>query len=142
MAGKPLGAKDARVTLEPLSAQEAASIADADLFAGADPKASFAVAELLVDGRAVSRTVVERAEPKDMAYPAPKLTIRWDGKHATITAGALARAVMLDFGDVAAQPSDDGFDLLPGESVTIDVASDASATALRKALTLRTLGPQ
>jgi len=142
MAGKPLGAKDARVTLEPLSAQEAASIADADLFAGADPKASFAVAELLVDGRAVSRTVVERAEPKDMAYPAPKLTIRWDGKRATITAGALARAVMLDFGDVAAQPSDDGFDLLPGESVTIDVASDASATALRKALTLRTLGPQ
>jgi len=142
MAGKPLGAKDARVTLEPLSAQDAASIADADLFAGADPKASFAVAELLVDGRTVSRTVVERAEPKDMAYPAPRLTVRWEGKRATITAGALARAVMLDFGDLVAQPSDNGFDLLPGESVTVDVASDASAAALRKALTLRTLGPQ
>lgn len=142
MAGKPLGAKDARVALEPLGAQEAASIADSDLFAGADPKASFAVAELLVDGRTVSRTVVERAEPKDMAYPAPRLTVRWEGKRATITAGTLARAVMLDFGDVVAQPSDNGFDLLPGESVTIDVASDASAAALRKALVLRTLGPQ
>jgi beta-mannosidase len=142
MAGKPLGAKAADVTLEPLGAQEAASIADADLFAGADPKASFAVAELLVDGRAVSRTIVERALPKDMAYPAPGLTARWNGKRVTITAGALARAVMLDFGDVAAQPSDDGFDLLPGESVSIDVVSDASAAALRRALTLRTLGPQ
>jgi beta-mannosidase len=142
MAGKPLGAKSARVTLDPLGAQEAASIADADLFAGADPKTSFAVAELLVDGRAVSRTIVERAEPKDMTYPAPGLTTRWEGKRVTITAGALARAVMLDFGDLAAQPSDDGFDLLPGESVTIDVVSDAPAAALRKALVLRTLGPQ
>jgi beta-mannosidase len=49
---------------------------------------------------------------------------------------------MLDFGELAAQPSDDGFDLLPGESVTVDVRSDASAAALRRALTLRTLGPQ
>jgi beta-mannosidase len=130
------------VTLEPLGAQEAASIADADLFAGADPKASFAVAELLVDGRAVSRAIVERAPPKDMAYPAPRLTARWNGKRVTITAGAFARAVMLDFGDLAAQPSDDGFDLLPGESVTLDIVSDASPAALRRALTLRTLGPQ
>ena len=49
---------------------------------------------------------------------------------------------LFDFGDVAAQPSDDGFDLLPGESVTLDVASDASSTALARALTLRSLGPQ
>lgn len=142
MAGRPLGAKGAQVTLEPLGAQEAASVADADLFAGADPKASFAVAELLVDGRSVSRTIVERALPKDMAYPAPGLTARWEGKRVTIAASALARAVMLDFGELAAQPSDDGFDLLPGESVTVDVRSDASAAALRRALTLRTLGPQ
>lgn len=142
MAGKPLGEKNAKVSLAPLSAQEAASIADADLFAEADPKTSFAVAELLVDGRAVSRTIVERALPKDMAYPAPGLTARWNGKRVTVTAGAFARAVMLDFGDLAAQPSDDGFDLLAGESVTIDVVSDASAAALSKALTLRTLGPQ
>jgi beta-mannosidase len=142
MAGKALGAKGAVVTLEPLGAQEVASIADAELFAGADAKASFAVAELLIDGRSVSRTLVERALPKDMAYPAPALIARWEGKRVTIAAGSLARAVMLDFGDLAAQPSDDGFDLLAGESVTIDVRSDASAAALKRALTLRTLGPQ
>ena len=77
-----------------------------------------------------------------MAYPAPRLAVRWEGKRATITAGAFARAVMLDFGDLVAQPSDNGFDLLPRESVTIDVSSEASDAALRKALILRTLGPQ
>jgi beta-mannosidase len=142
MAGRLLGTKGAAVTLEPLGAQEAASIADTELFTGADAKASFAVAELLIDGRSVSRTVVERALPKDMAYPVPALTTRWEGKRVTITAGSLARAVMLDFGDLAAQPSDDGFDLLAGESVTIDIRSDATAAALKRALTLRTLGPQ
>jgi beta-mannosidase len=142
MVGRPLGARGAQVTLQPLGAQEAASITDAALFAGADPRASFAVAELLVDGRLVSRSIVERALPKDMAYPAPGFTVRWEGRRVTITAGALARAVMLDFGDIAAQPSDDGFDLLPGESVTVDVRSDAPAAALRRAFTLRTLGPQ
>jgi beta-mannosidase len=46
---------------------------------------------------------------------------------------------MLDFGDVAAQPSDDGFDLLPGESITVAVASEASPATLAKSLTMRTL---
>ncbi|ATY32718.1 beta-mannosidase [Sphingomonas psychrotolerans] len=142
MAGKPLGTKSAAVALEPLGAQEVASVADAELFAGADAKASFAVAELLIEGRRVSRTIIERALPKDMAYPAPGLIARWEGKSVTITAGLLARAVMLDFGEVAAQPADDGFDLLPGESVTIEIRSAASAAALKRALTLRTLGPQ
>ncbi|WP_342250512.1 beta-mannosidase [Sphingomonas sp. OTU376] len=140
MSGKPLGERGDKVSLTPLGAQEAASIADADLFAGAAPEASYAVAELLIGGRQVSRTIVERALPKDMAYPAPGLSTRWDGKRVTITAGALARAVMLDFGTLAAHPSDDGFDLLSGESITIEVRSDATAEALQNALTLRTLG--
>ncbi|WP_448662951.1 beta-mannosidase [Sphingomonas sp. CJ20] len=142
MAGKPLSTHETKVTLAPLSAQDIARFSDADLFAGAPANASYAVAELLVDGRSVSRSIVERALPKDMAYPAPGLSARWDGNRVTITASALARAVMLDFGAIAAQPSDDGFDLLPGESVTLDIRSDASPAALRRALTLRTLGPQ
>nr|WP_269141256.1 glycoside hydrolase family 2 protein [Sphingomonas sp. IC-56] len=158
MAGKPLsergtdaahtpldaalGARGADVTLTPLGAQEVARIIDADLFGAAPANASYAVAELIIGGRSVSRTIVERAVPKDMAYPAPGLTARWDGNRVTITATALARAVMLDFGSIAAQPSDDGFDLLPGENVTITVASQADPQALQRALTLRTLGPQ
>ncbi len=142
MAGKVIGNREEAVSVLPLSATQVASIPDADLFHGADAKASYAVAELIIDGKSVSRTIVERALPKDMAYPAPGLKAEWDGKKVTITATALARAVMLDFGATAAQPSDDGFDLLPGESITVDVRSDATAAALKRALTLRTLGPQ
>jgi beta-mannosidase len=142
MAGQPIGDKGGTTTLAPLSSTDIASFADAELFGSAAPNASFAVAELVIDGRTASRQVFERMLPKDMAYPAPGLTARWEGKRVTITAKNLARAVMLDFGAIAAQPSDDGFDLLPGESVTIDVASDASASALARALTLRTLSAQ
>lgn len=142
MAGKALAERREAVVLAPLSARDVAAIPDAELFADADPRASYGVAELLVNGRSVSRTIVERVAPKEMNYAPPGLSAHWNGKKVTITAKALARAVMLDFGAIAAQPSDDGFDLLPGESVTIDVRSDASAAALRRALTLRTLGPQ
>ncbi|MEP7007530.1 MAG: glycoside hydrolase family 2 protein [Sphingomonas bacterium] len=140
MAGRPLGEQGAAVTLPPLSASEAARIEDATLFAGADPKTSYAVAELLVGDAPVSRAIIERGVPKDMAYPDPGLHATWHGREVTVTATALARAVMLDFSAIGAQPSDDGFDLLPGESRTVSVASAASPTALARALMLRSLG--
>ncbi len=139
MAGATLSTRDEAATLAPLAATLVATLDDAALFGTAAPDASYAVAELLVGDRPVSRAIVERAPPKDMAYPAPGLSARWKDREVTITAKALARAVMLDFGDVAAQPSDDGFDLLPGESITVTVASAASPATLAKSLTLRTL---
>jgi beta-mannosidase len=129
----------AALSLPPLSSTLAATLSDEALFGAAPPAASYAVAELFVGDTVASRAIIERALPKDMAYPDPGLSVRWTGNDATITAKNFARAVMLDFGAVAAQPSDDGFDLLPGESVTIHVVSDASTATLRKALTLRTL---
>ncbi|MES2336882.1 MAG: glycoside hydrolase family 2 protein [Pseudomonadota bacterium] len=139
MAGRVLRDGGATVTLPPLSATDVVRMTDADLFGTADPASSYAVAELVIDGRVASRTIAERALPRDMAYPDPGLTATWNGRTVTVRATGLARAVMLDFGEVAAQPSDDGFDLLPGESVTVTVASDASPAVLAKALTLRSL---
>jgi beta-mannosidase len=49
---------------------------------------------------------------------------------------------MLDFGTTVAHASDNGFDLLPGESRTLAIASEANAATLARALTLRTLGPR
>ncbi len=123
----------------PLAATEVARIDDAALFRDAPARASFAVAELLIGGQVVHRTIVERAPPGEMAYPAPGLRAAWKGDSVTLSATGLARAVMLDFGTVAAQPSDNGFDLLPGESVTVTIASEASRAALARALTLRSL---
>jgi beta-mannosidase len=74
-----------------------------------------------------------------MAYPAPGLRVRWQGRSLTLTATNLARAVQIGFGTLAAQPSDNGFDLLPGESVTVTIDSAADPAALSRALTLSTL---
>lgn len=142
MAGRALGGRDGQTRLEPGKGTEAARIADAELFGMADPRASYAVARLLVDGREVSRVLVEREQPKDMQYPAPGLSVTWHGRSVTINARRLARAVMLDFGTLDAHPSDNGFDLLPGQSMTIEVASPASPERLAQALVLRTLALQ
>jgi beta-mannosidase len=139
MDGQPLGERTAEISLSPLAATEVARIDDAALFRDAPARASFAVAELLINGQVAHRILVERAPPGEMAYPAPGLRAAWKGDSVTLSATGLARAVMLDFGTVAAQPSDNGFDLLPGESVTVTIASEASRAALARALTLRSL---
>ncbi len=131
MTGATLDRREAAVTLAPLSATTVATLADADLFGSADPAKSYAVAELLTESvsadglqrenRVVSRTVIERLPPKAMAYPDPGLTLRRTGDAVTITARNLARAVMVDMGDRPGQASDGGFDLLPGERITVTV---------------------
>ncbi|MFN3433790.1 MAG: beta-mannosidase [Sphingomonas sp.] len=121
MSGKTLTTREGDATLAPLSATPISGLDDRDLFAGTDPAKSYAVAELLVGGKTVSRSIVERLAPRDMAYPDPGLTLTRNGDRLTVTARNLARAVMLDFGDAGGAASDNGFDLLPGESVTVTV---------------------
>ena len=141
MDGHMLHEQESAVTLPPLSSTDVAKLSDGALFGAADPRSSYAVVELILAGKTVSRAIVERAEPKDMAYPAPGLTSRWSGKTLTLTATNIARAVMIGFGTIPAIPSDNGFDLLPGESITVAIQSEADAATLQRALVLQTLGP-
>jgi beta-mannosidase len=136
--GKGLATTETPATLAPLSATAVATLPDAALFAGGDPARTIAVAELLVEGRVTSRALVSAA-PKTMTLPDPGLTAKWAGDRLTLTASKLARAVWIDFGKLEATPSDNAFDLLPGESITVTVASKESGAALRRALTVRTL---
>ncbi len=136
--GTVLAKTETPATLAPLSSTPVATLADAALFAGGDPARTIAVAELLLDNRVVSRTLLSAA-PKTMTLPDPGLTATWEDNRLTLTASKLARAVWIDFGELDATPSDNAFDLLPGESVTVTIASKASAAALKRALTIRTL---
>jgi beta-mannosidase len=136
--GKALATTETPATLAPLSATAVATLPDATLFAGGDPARTIAVAELVVEGRVTSRALVSAA-PKTMTLPDPGLTAKWAGDRLTLTASKLARAVWIDFGKLEATPSDNAFDLLPGESITVTIASKESEAALRRALTVRTL---
>ena len=135
--GRVLSTRGGAVAAPALSAVGVASLPDAVLFA--DPARSVAVAELLDGKRVVSRSLVAAVPPKAMALPDPGIVAQWDGDRLTLTAAKLARAVWIDFGVFDATVSDNAFDLLPGESVTVTVASRIGRARLRRALTIRTL---
>jgi beta-mannosidase len=138
--GSVSSTREGAVTAAPLAATEIVRVDDANLFA--DPARDVAVAEL-IDGEAViSRSLVTALPPKDMVLPDPRIAIAWDGTAVTLTATRLARAVWIDLGGFDAELSDNAFDLLPGESVTIQSRSATPLARLKRALTVRTLyGP-
>ncbi|MDE1150562.1 MAG: glycoside hydrolase family 2 protein [Azospirillaceae bacterium] len=135
--------KTTPVTLVPLASTDVGTFDDAALLKGADPKRTVASVELLVDGQPVSRTLVYFNDTIALALPDPVLAAEVkpaaDGYALTVTAQRLAREVWVDFGDIDATLSDNAFDLLPGQSVTLTVRSKADINALQKALTVRSL---
>jgi beta-mannosidase len=137
LEGREISTRGGMADVAPLSATAVATLPDATLFA--DPARTIAVAELLEGERVVSRSLVASVRAKAMTLPDPGITARWSGDRLTIGATRLARAVWIDFGAHDATLSDNGFDLLPGERITITVASKAKAAALRRSLAIRTL---
>jgi len=131
------------VEIAPLSAARVADYRDAELLQGADAASTVAVFELLAGDEPAARKVVYFAPAKDIAWRDPGLraVVRssGDGYLVEVDAASLARGVWLDFGDVQAAPSDNALTLLPGERVTLRVASTANESVLRAALTLRSL---
>lgn len=131
--------QDAQVAA--LASTAAGDYTDAQLLHGADPRRTVAVFELLDHGKPLSRHLSYFDAAKNLALPDPGLhaELSADGHGVTVSAQRFAREVWVDFGDLDARLSDNAFDLLPGESVTLQVASAADAAALRKALTVRSL---
>lgn len=132
-----------RVDIAPLSAARMAAYADAELLAGADPVATVAVFELQAEGEPASRELVYFVPAKDMAWaPAglhAELRPQGTGHVVELSAEGLARAVWVEFEGLDAELSDNALTLLPGERLTLRVASAAGTTALRAALRIRTL---
>ena len=56
-----------------------------------------------------------------------------------MVSGVLARSIHLSFGDLDVEPSDDYFDLLPGESSDIQVRGCATLEAIRNDLKVQSL---
>jgi beta-mannosidase len=139
--GKLLRDERKPVELAPLSALKAASYSDAELLGDADPATTVAVFELQAEGEPASRGVVYFKPAKELAWPDAQVMaeLRRDGEgyNLELRAKHLARAVWIDFANVDADVSDNAFTLLPGESLSVRVASKASLATLRKALHVR-----
>jgi len=141
--GKVLRDERRPVELAPLSVAKLADYSDRDLLGDADPAVTVAVFDLQAQGEPASRRVVYFKAAKDMRWPDPGLhaQLRRDGNGYVLElrAAKLARALWIDFGDADANVADNAITLLPGETVTLHIASKAGLATLRKALRLRTL---
>ena len=137
-SGKVIGQKRAAVTLAPLSSTRVGTFSDAQLLHGANPRTTLAVFELFVDGKRVSRNLVFFDAAKNLALPVPRIRTRLarmnDGYTLTLESDKLAREEWVSFGDIDAEISDNAFDILPGQHVTLTIHSNTRLDALRKAL--------
>jgi beta-mannosidase len=143
--GKRLREETHDAPLPALSATETASLGDAELLRGADPRRTAAAFELLIDGVCVSRTVVYFDAAKSLRLSDPglhaELSPDGEGYSLALRSTALARGVWVDFGTVDADVSDNALTLLPGERVTLHVRSAATLDDLRRALAVRSYIP-
>jgi len=119
------------------------TLAKPELSAKADLRQSFLVFDLDMAGKRVSRNLIFFDAMHNLELPSPRmennLTSSDGGYRLKLQSEKLARNVAISFGDLDVQLSDNYFDLLPGEPVTIELKSSASLDQLRSALKLMSL---
>jgi beta-mannosidase len=122
----------------------------ATLAAGSDPRLqvdfrrSVAVFDLEVGGKRVSRNLVFFDMTHNLELPvAPRIELTFGGNGGdyavTLKSAKLARSVYLSFGDLDIQTSDNYFDLLPSEPVTVRLKSSATPQQVKAALRVMSL---
>jgi beta-mannosidase len=100
---------------------------------GADPSRVVFVAELREGATVLSRNLFYFMKTRDLALPAPELQVaveaRGPNAAVRVTARRFARAVYLSTTGGEGSFSDNFFDLLPGESVTLEWRAPPGAPA-------------
>lgn len=142
--GKTLSETAENRTVPPAASTLIATFDEKPLLGGADPRASFAVFDLLAGGQVVSENLVFFDAARNLRLPPARIerTVKAENGRTAVTlvSPTLARSVCLSFGDADATPSDNYFDLLPGQPLTIEVAGSARSvrvTSLADALAAR-----
>jgi len=148
-SGHILNEQQANATLSPLSANRMTAFTDAELLQGADPLAHLAVFEWREDGTVRSRRLIYFDRAKHLNLPHAEVqtqlqSIRPGYYQLQLTSSHLARAIWVEFGDadtmaIDVKLSDNAFDLLPGDTMTLTIESSADIDTLRSALRVRTL---
>jgi beta-mannosidase len=136
---------DASKDLEvaPASSKLIESLNEQKLIGKSDPKNVFAIFDLVVEGKTVSTNIVFFAPARDLKLPSPVIdhsfSQRGQATILTLKSNVLARQVFLSFGDLEARPSDNYFDLIPGQPVEIKVDSKAKLADLQHSLSVTSL---
>jgi beta-mannosidase len=98
----------------------------------------FVVADLTAGGAQISSNLAYLAPVKEVHLKPAQLKVEATGAKGAykirVSSPVLARDVYLSFGNLDVQPSDNYFDLLPGETAEITATSAASLEALKAQL--------
>jgi len=146
--GRVVHEQQAAATLAPLSANRIKTLTDAELLGNADPLAHMAVFEWYENGTVHSRQLVYFEHAKHLKLPQANIQAELQpaepGRyHLRLSSAQFARALWVEFGgpdtEIETRLSDNAFDLLPGESITLTVESNTDLDPLRTALHVRTL---
>jgi beta-mannosidase len=141
-SGNVLLEKSQDVQVGAASSRAYLTLAEKDLFAEstkATRQNSFLVVDLEVGGKKVSSNEVFFDVTHNVELPAnPKIessvTKTADGYAVTLQSPVLARGVYVSFGDLDVMVSDNYFDLLPKEPVTVNVKTTAGLDELQRAV--------
>jgi len=142
MRGKVVAERTQSISIAALGSTAAMDFSAAD-FPGFDPANTFAVLELVEGKKQIARNVLYFARPRDLNLPTPHLTaeiaVDRTGYEVRVSSDTLARDVAVSFENLDAEPSDDYFDLLPGETGDLHVFSKANFAALKAAINVVSL---
>ncbi|MFZ0521853.1 MAG: glycoside hydrolase family 2 protein [Candidatus Acidiferrales bacterium] len=132
-SGKVLSDKTQDVQVPAQSSAVYFTLDEKDLLANADPKKSFLVFDLMVGGAEVSRNLIFFDTMHNLDLPtAVHIDTSLDnsngGYAVTLHSPVLARSVYISFGDLDVQTSDNYFDLLPGETVTVKLKAPSTVS--------------
>lgn len=137
--GKVLFEQNENVSIPAQSSAIYLTLGRADLAAKGDLNKSFLVVDLQSGGSKISQNSVFFNVTHDLSLPvSPKIDVSWsqsaDGPAITLKSGQLARDVYVSFGDLDVKFSDNYFDLLPNDPVTLTLKTSASADQLKQAM--------
>ena len=115
------------------------TLSDADLLPKADPRGSFLVVDLKIAGKSVSRNLVFFDVTHNLHLPirpAIQVAAHQNGGQNTLTlqSAQLARNVYVSFGDLDVETSDNYFDLLPNEPLTITLKTSLSIDQIKSSV--------
>jgi len=113
------------------------------LLKGFDPAKTFITTELAAGNKPVSSNLLFLVPPKNVQLPSPKITSELSQSggsyHLRLTSDVLARDVYVSLSNLDATYSDNYVNILPGQTVEIEVTSPGSLDQLRSALKIVSL---
>jgi beta-mannosidase len=125
--GHVLKSFDRNLSIAPLASRSYFGVPVEDLLQGQDAKSSFVYCELLVNGKVVSDHDYFFAPFKDLRLRKPAIQLdvaaTRQGFRVTVASNGLARAAYLSASGLEGAFSDNYFDLMPGQRVTVEYQS-------------------